>query len=279
MSSRKECINLYFANLHLIYYFLDKSSFLDRCQREIWSKGINSTPLSKTSPSDSKFPALYNAVVAVGALTAGDEALIAQSQEKIHVYMKHRFKRKTSSSRSKQTYLPLELGKTYFSRAKALLGDIFESSCLESQQTLFLMSIFSQYALKPHNCYMYSGMAARTALAIGSANEPNLTKNPLEAVRTWWCAYYHEMEVCCSLGRETLLREPEYYPVYVAKFGDPMPAEFGSDDDENLFWARSYDRASYHLEMHARRNLPPRVVTTSRDRQASHCLRLGCETG
>jgi hypothetical protein len=49
-----------------------------------------------------------------------------------------------------------------------------------------MQSIFCQYALKPHECYMYSGMAARTALAIGCANEPDISKNPIQAIRTWW---------------------------------------------------------------------------------------------
>ena len=31
--------------------------------------------------------------------------------------------------------------------------------------------------------------------------------------------YYHEMDVCCSLGREALLREPQHYPVYLVPWG------------------------------------------------------------
>lgn len=232
----KECIKLYFANLHLIYFFLDRASFEKRCQEEMWPPTIASTPVDyKSRCRRSRFPALYNAVVAVGALTAEDDTLVNQCQGEVQAFL-----RSTSHQDSQSLgYQPLALASIYFAKAKVLLGDMFESCCLEGQQTLFLMSIFCQYALRPHGCYMYSGMSARTALAIGSANEPDLKKNPLEAVRTWWCMYYHEVEVCCSLGRETFLREPSYYPVFMAKFGERMPRDFGRDDDYVLFFARS----------------------------------------
>jgi hypothetical protein len=116
----KECINLYFVNLHLIYCFLDRNAFLSRCEQEIWSQ--NSA--FKTS---SRFPALYNAVVAVGALTAGDDTVLAEGREKVPGSLEN-----GSNQR-------LELAKVYFGRAKSLLGDIFEVCCLENVQTLLLM--------------------------------------------------------------------------------------------------------------------------------------------
>jgi hypothetical protein len=240
----KECIKLYFGNLHLIYFFLDRASFERRCQTEIWSAEATSSLEHRLHRRRSKFPALYNAVVAVGALTAGDDTLVGQYQEEVQTFTRNSSRQGTQSS----SYKPLALASIYFAKAKVLLGDMFESCCLESQQTLFLMSIFCQYALRPHGCYMYSGMSARTALAIGSANEPNLEKNPLEAVRTWWCMYYHEVEVCCSLGRETFLREPSYYPVFMAKFGEPMPKNFGRNDDHILFYARSMTELAHILK-------------------------------
>lgn len=240
----RECIKLYFANLHLIYFFLDRSSFEKRCQAEIWSPSAAGTPDHGSRRRRSRFPALYNAVVAVGALTAEDDTLVNQCQGVVQTFLKNSVRHDARSS----GYQPLALASIYFAKAKVLLGDMFESCCLEGQQTLFLMSIFCQYALRPHGCYMYSGMSARTALAIGSANEPDLTKNPLEAVRTWWCMYYHEVEVCCSLGRETFLREPSYYPVFMAKFGERMPRDFGRDDDYVLFFARSMTELAHILK-------------------------------
>lgn len=45
--------------------------------------------------------------------------------------------------------------------------------------------VFCQNALKPHACYMYSGNAVRTAIAIGLANGSRITRTA-EAKRTWW---------------------------------------------------------------------------------------------
>ncbi len=241
-----ECINLYFANLHLIYFFIDRAAFETRCKAEIWSQDYHTPSARRHTHRSSKFPALYNAVVAVGALTAGDDTLVGHDRDQLQQFL---HARSSSAKGQTSTFVgPLALASIYLAKAKSLLGDMFESCCLESQQTLFLISVFCQYALKPHGSYLYSGMSARTALAIGSANEPNLRENPLEAVRTWWAMYYHEFEVCCSLGRESSLREPSYYPVFMAKFGEPMPKGFGRDDDHNLFFARAMTELAYILK-------------------------------
>ena len=79
-------------------------------------------------------------------------------------------------------------------------------------------------------------------MAIGSSNLLDVKKHAAEtaeAIRTWWCMYYHEIEVCCLLGRETVLRDPDHYPVFLAKFGDPIPRLIGTEKDENVFFARS----------------------------------------
>lgn len=165
-------------------------------------------------------------------------------QEEVQTFARNPSRQETQSSSSK----PVSLPSIYFAKARVLLQDLFESFCLENQQTLFLMSVFCQYALRPQGYYMYSGMSARTALAIGSANEQNLKKNPLEAVRTWWCMYYHEVEVCCSLGREKFLCEPPYYQVFVAKVGEPMPKGFGRNDGHILFYARSMTELAHILK-------------------------------
>lgn len=134
----KECIQLYFANLHLIYYFLEKASFMARCEDEMWS-GEQQLSGSRTRRK-SKFPALYNAVVAVGAITAGDDTVVAQSRDKVQGFMEdHSNKLSRSSSKKKPIYPPLELAQIYFAKAKTLLGDLFEASSLESTQTLILM--------------------------------------------------------------------------------------------------------------------------------------------
>ncbi len=133
----KECIQLYFANLHLIYYFLDKVSFIARCEDEMWSSMQQTI---KSNRRNSRFPALYNAVVAVGAITAGDDTVVAQSRDKVHDYMKgHSNKLSHVSEQKKPTYAPLELAQVYFSKAKSLLSDLFEASTIDGMQTLLLM--------------------------------------------------------------------------------------------------------------------------------------------
>jgi hypothetical protein len=132
----KECIQLFFANLHLVYYFLDKDIFLDSCERFIWSPDPN-PPKRRGFQESSKFLSLYNAVVAVGAITAGDDAVAAP---KVQEFLQARSKARMERSSSKRlNYPPLELAQIYFAKAKALLGDLFEVCSLESTQTLFLM--------------------------------------------------------------------------------------------------------------------------------------------
>jgi hypothetical protein len=130
----KECVHLFFTNLHLIYYFIDKDAFLDKCDREIWRTKSTIPNVTVTERrKNSNFLALFNAVVAVGAITAGDDTVVAQSREKLQGYLDHR------SKSQNPIYLPLEVAKVYFSKAKSLLGDLFEVCSLESTQTLFLM--------------------------------------------------------------------------------------------------------------------------------------------
>ena len=234
----KGCIARHFNNLHIIYSVPDKASFLARCNREKWSKSKATSP-ANNGQQNFKFAALYNAVVAVGALISGEDILDQSSLDAQSFW--EAFRRHCNADLSldvKKSHLPRELAKVYFTRAKFFLGDFFEGGSLETQQTLFLLSVFCQYALKPHSCYMYNGMAIRTAMAMGSASLSDVRKNSLEAIGTWWCMYYHEIEVCSLLGRETVLRDPEHYPVFLAKFGDPI-LETGKLEGESLFFARS----------------------------------------
>ena len=48
--------------------------------------------------------------------------------------------------------------------------------------------MFRQNSLQPHSCYMYSGMAVRTAAAIGLASSMSSLPSVMrrEAKRTWW---------------------------------------------------------------------------------------------
>lgn len=214
---------------------------MGRCSTEIWADtGSDSGGHNHHRCKGSKFPAVYNAVVALGALTAGESLVLDTETDSTVSFWAQllKFCTEGASTSITQAQLPRELAKIYFNRAKALLDDFFEACTLETQQALFLMSIFCTYALKPHSSYMYHGMAVRTAMAMGSSNLPDTRKNPIEGIRTWWLMYSHEMELCSLLGRETCLQDAEHYPVFLAKFGDAMPPQMGSDRDENLFFAR-----------------------------------------
>lgn len=192
----KECLVLYFRNLHLIHPILQQSEFTAKCERMIWGKDH---PERSVLPYDQRvFRALYNAVLALGSITAGEDALFMQG-----------FGNRNHSPLS--VHPPLQLARVYFERAKASLGDIFETCSIESTQTLFLLSVFCQNALKPHSCYMYSGMALRTALATGITHSFDRASEQLQSL--WWALYSHEVEMCASAGRESGLSEPSSYRV------------------------------------------------------------------
>lgn len=66
------------------------------------------------------------------------------------------------------------------------------SSHVSSENLLILASLrkslYWQNYLKPHACYMYSGMAVRTALAIGlpDSSMPQSIEWQNSARKTWW---------------------------------------------------------------------------------------------
>lgn len=189
----KTCARLFFENLHLVHPVLQEAEFLARCRSEFWS-GRTQQQASVTTANRS-FYALFCAVIALGAITAG-EASIPELP--------------SLDGRTTSRIPPtLKLADIYFRRAKASLGDIFETCSLQSTQTLFLMSVFCQNALKPHSCYMFSGMAIRTALAMGLPNDIN--QKSRQESDLWWAMYSHEIEMCTSAGREPSLRQPSGY--------------------------------------------------------------------
>lgn len=198
-SIQRECLRLYFQNLHLIHPILEESTFFERCENEILSQRLE--------PSND-FLALFNAVLAVGAVTAGQDSSLMQSAPAV-------------ASMETPSFVPLKFAKLFFERSKKYLGDIFEACSIERAQTLFLLAVFCQNALKPHSCYMYSGMAVRSALAIGIPSLKGCESAPASAL--WWALYAHEVEMCASAGREATLREPSYYRI-------PLPYALAPND-------------------------------------------------
>ncbi|KAJ5716242.1 transcriptional regulator family: Fungal Specific TF [Penicillium malachiteum] len=205
----------YFTNKHYIHPMLSKDAFMRRCEREAWPVSRRATLFQGST----KFSGLYFAVIALGAINASpnETALVD------HFYQHSTDPEKPPSS---IRFSALDFAKFYFGVSKQTLGDLFESSSLETAQALLLLSIFRQNSLQPHSCYMYSGMAVRTAAAIGLASSMNslAPARRREAKRTWWCIYSHEVEMCCSSGRLDSMKELHHYQTSLPKlkihFGD-----------------------------------------------------------
>lgn len=128
----KECVRLYFQNLHLVHPILDQTSFVTRCENEIWD--LPNSP-ARSEGSYSVFLALFNAVLALGAINAGEDALFMRDTTTVRQAERYA----GGSSHRAPTYPPLKLAKLFFERAKTNLGDVFEACSLESTQTLLLM--------------------------------------------------------------------------------------------------------------------------------------------
>ncbi|RAH83716.1 hypothetical protein BO86DRAFT_358136 [Aspergillus japonicus CBS 114.51] len=200
----KMFIGSYFCNKHYIHPMLCKGAFMQRCEQEAFVISRR-TSLYRGS---SKFAGLYFAAVALGAINASPHET---------ALLDHYCNYNPIPRRAGTTSRPsvLDFADFYFGRAKRALGDPFESCSLEGVQALLLLSVFCQNALRPHSCFMYSGMAVRTAVAIGLASgmtslSPGVRK---EGIRTWWCIYSHEIEMCCSSGRLDSMKDLQYYQV------------------------------------------------------------------
>lgn len=128
----RECIRLYFLNLHIIHPILNQADFISRCESEVWSRKPN------PELGQNVFLALFNAVLAIGAINAGEDA--AFMRDTTTVRQAERFA--GGPNHTAPTYPPLKLAKLFFERAKTNLGDVFEACSLESVQTLFLMVRF-----------------------------------------------------------------------------------------------------------------------------------------
>ncbi|KAE8407322.1 fungal-specific transcription factor domain-containing protein [Aspergillus pseudonomiae] len=213
-------IGSYFSNKHYIHPMLCKNAFMRRCEQEAFVASKRRAFCRRSS----KFKGLYFAVVALGAINASpnETSLLDHYSSCSADGQKYSFAGKPSA---------LDFADFYFGITKQALGDIFESCSLESAQTLLLLSVFCQNALRPHSCFMYSGMAVRTAIAIGLASgmsslPPSIRK---EGRRTWWCIYSHEVEMCCSSGRLDSMKQLDHYQVTVP----PLKANnCGSHDPE-----------------------------------------------
>jgi hypothetical protein len=265
---QRECVRLYFENLHCIHPILDHADFLARCESEVWAhSGQVIGGLAAQNRKRSRFLALFNAVLAIGAITAGETSTLMLDRTSAYIGRAEGSLRETNHSTA---YRPIQAARLFFERAKHHLGDIFDSCALETAQTLFLMSVFCQNALKPHSCYMYSGMAIRTAMAIGIPTRVHSSLS--QESYLWWALYSHEVEMCLSTGRRPFLQSPRHYPLPLAQpsgltYGGPtinlisamvglaqillkMPAHPGRQSNTNALdqQSRSTTELDAHLE-------------------------------
>ncbi|KAB5545741.1 fungal-specific transcription factor domain-containing protein [Coniochaeta sp. 2T2.1] len=206
---QRECVRLYFENLHCIHPVLDRASFLARCEKHVWCVGRQdgAVPLAGLKREKKRFLALFDIVLAIGAVIAGETSLLAEDRTVTFLQAQG----VGHASDSEPPYPPIRVALLYFEKAKALLDDVFESTSFETALTLFLMAVFCQTALKPHSCYMYMGMALRTSLAIGIPTAKRTTSE--QERRLWWALYSFEIEMSSSSGRQPFVQSPDYYGI------------------------------------------------------------------
>ncbi|RAL12327.1 Zn(II)2Cys6 transcription factor [Aspergillus homomorphus CBS 101889] len=221
----KMFISSYFCNKHHIHPMLCKSAFMQRCEQEAFMTSRRAGLYCGSS----RFAGLYFAVVALGAINASphETALLDH-------YCNYGPEPERTNSMSRRPSA-LDFADSYFGRAKRALGDLFESCSLEGVQALLLLSVFCQNALRLHSCFMYSGMAVRAAVAIGLASgmtslSPGVRK---EGIRTWWCIYSHEIEMCCSSGRLDSMKDLQYYQVPLPSLKATPGYLFDPDAEDN----------------------------------------------
>lgn len=117
-------ISSYFSNKHYIHPVLCKKTFMRRCEQETWNMHRRTWP----SLGQSKFAGLYFAVVALGAINA-----TPNETSLLEHYCTYSGRGATGG------YSTLDFADFYFGVTKQALGDIFESSSIESTQALLLM--------------------------------------------------------------------------------------------------------------------------------------------
>lgn len=131
MEIEKTFISSYFVNKHYIHPLLSKGTFMQRCENEAWSVPNRQGLFRGTT----KFAGLYFAVVALGAINASsNETSLLQ-----HFCQQFVDPSQTRRARGGPGFTALDFAKYFFGLAKRTLGDLFESSCLESAQSLLLL--------------------------------------------------------------------------------------------------------------------------------------------
>lgn len=183
----------FFGSIHYIHPIIDKASFLQRCER-LWA--------NDAVPPDQTFMALYYSLLSLGALVGSrdeDNGSISNIEWSRKFFRKAR----TICSELSMT-TDLEMVQCFFFMVRSSTNLTFRHSTNLSGQNmskrtesslwvqLFLFDdrdILTSYVRSVS--YMYTGLAVRTALAMGINREPppDCSKDTalLKAEsRTWW---------------------------------------------------------------------------------------------
>jgi hypothetical protein len=123
-------IHSYLDNLHHLHPMLDPVLFEEQCERHVWG---THTSIERHKCSRHFF-ALYNIVVAVGALVAGT-TIVKNLARDMQLCVAH----SAQTEKSKPAVSSQTISRIYFRKSKDLLGDASEVCSLESAQTLLLM--------------------------------------------------------------------------------------------------------------------------------------------
>ncbi|OBR05283.1 C6 transcription factor [Colletotrichum higginsianum IMI 349063] len=192
----RECVRLYFQNLHNIHPILEQASFLKRCEEDIWSSSSSSSRPPDVSPAcsqmrrEGRFLALYHVVVAIGAITAGETSLLMED------HTREFLDRTGQNGKEEALYPPIRLARRYFERSRLHLEDICESSSLETAQTLFLMRHGHQDGV----CH-------------GDPDQERIRHEPGELAVVVTLFSRDPSEMCFSAGRQSGLRAPNSYSI------------------------------------------------------------------
>jgi len=125
----KALVRSFMHNLHYLHPMIDSNIFYARYNDLV--TGSSNPP--ERSPHLRHFFALYNIVVAVGALVASVD-LSEEYAREIAVVLQ------SKKDLQELAKAPLQrLSRLYFRKSRSLLGDVFEACSLESAQALLLM--------------------------------------------------------------------------------------------------------------------------------------------
>ncbi|TQN67549.1 putative transcriptional regulatory protein [Colletotrichum shisoi] len=96
-------------------------------------------------------------------------------------------------------------GRVFYDRARILIPDLIDRSCIRSVQATFILGVYLMPASAISASYVYMGLALRKALSIGLHQEPDdpaLSSEEKEARRRlWWSVYSLERTVTIKLNR------------------------------------------------------------------------------